>query len=128
MNSETIKQLKPSCSIILGNFNARSKLWWPDDIRPPEGTGIDSLQTIHGLHQLISDPTHILTNPLSCIDLIFNFMDPYYGWGSTVSRLQNHFKETVYFLLIKLTWQLTVVFILPCIQFAFTKLFILKPI
>ena len=50
MNSETIKQLKPSCSIILGNFNLRSKLWWPDDIRPPEGTGIDSLQTIDGLH------------------------------------------------------------------------------
>ena len=25
-------------------------------------------------------------------------MAPIYGWGSTVSRLQNHFEETVYFL------------------------------
>ena len=25
---------------------------------------------------------------------------PFYGWGSTVSRLQSHFKETVYLLLL----------------------------
>ena len=27
-----------------------------------------------------------------------NFMATLYGWGSTVSRLQSHFEETVYFL------------------------------
>ena len=27
-----------------------------------------------------------------------NFMVPFYGWGSTVSRLHSHYKETVYFL------------------------------
>ena len=27
-----------------------------------------------------------------------NFMVPFYGWGSTVSRLLSHYKETVYFL------------------------------
>ena len=27
-----IKQLKPSFTIILGDFNARSSDWWPDDI------------------------------------------------------------------------------------------------
>ena len=27
-----------------------------------------------------------------------NFMAPFYGWGSTASRLQSHYKETVYFL------------------------------
>ena len=26
-----------------------------------------------------------------------NFMDPFYGWGSTVARQQGHCKETVYF-------------------------------
>ena len=26
------------------------------------------------------------------------FMAPFYGWGSTVSRLQSHYEETVYFL------------------------------
>ena len=27
-----------------------------------------------------------------------NFMTPFYSWGSTVSRLQNLWEETVYFL------------------------------
>ena len=26
------------------------------------------------------------------------FIVPFYGWGSTVSRLQSHYEETVYFL------------------------------
>ena len=55
----------------MSEFNARSKSWWPDDITSPEGTNIDSLTTMHGLHQLISDLTHLLPNSLSCIDLIF---------------------------------------------------------
>ena len=25
-------------------------------------------------------------------------MTPFYGWGSTVSRLQSHYEETIYFL------------------------------
>ena len=66
-----VKGLKPSFTIIMGDFNARSKSWWPDDITSPEGTDIDSLTTMYGLHQLISDPTHLLPNSLSCSDLIF---------------------------------------------------------
>ena len=27
-----------------------------------------------------------------------NFMAPFYGWGSIILRLQNHFEKTVYFL------------------------------
>ena len=51
-----------------------------------EGTNTDSLTGMHGLHQQISDLTHLLPNSLSCIDLIFTD---------------------------SLTWQLIVVFILP---------------
>ena len=29
-----------------------------------------------------------------------NFTTPFYGWGSTVSRLQSQYEETVYFLLV----------------------------
>ena len=36
-----------------------------------EGTRLDSLFSTHGFHQLIFEPTHILRNSLSCIDLIF---------------------------------------------------------
>ena len=66
-----VKGIKPSFTIIMGNFNARSRSWWPDDITSPEGTDINSLKTMHGLHRLISDLTHLLPNLFSCIDLIF---------------------------------------------------------
>ena len=36
-----------------------------------EGIQIDSVTSTHGLEQLISEPTHILSNSSSCIDLIF---------------------------------------------------------
>ena len=36
-----------------------------------EGSQIDSLTTCYGFRQLILEPTHILKNSSSCIDLIF---------------------------------------------------------
>ena len=62
--------LKSSFTVILGDFNARSQLWWSDDITC-EGSHIDSSTTTYGFHQLISDPTHLLPDSSSCIDLIF---------------------------------------------------------
>ena len=38
-------------TIMLGDFNARYKSWWPDDIASPEGTDINSLTAMHGLHK-----------------------------------------------------------------------------
>ena len=66
-----IKQFRPSFTIILGDFNARSKSWLLEDVTFHEDTHIESLTTMHGLQQLISDPTHLLPNSSSCIDLIF---------------------------------------------------------
>ena len=36
-----------------------------------KGIRLDSLVSIHGFHQLISEPTRILPYSLSCTDLIF---------------------------------------------------------
>ena len=36
-----------------------------------EGTKIDAVTSSYGLQQLISQPTHLLANSSSCIDLIF---------------------------------------------------------
>ena len=66
-----IKQFRPSFTIILGNFSARSKSWWPEDVTSYEGIHIESLSTTHGLQQLISDLTHLLPNSPSFTDLIF---------------------------------------------------------
>ena len=68
---QDMNSFKSDFSIILGDFNARSKSWWKDDINTIEGTKIDSVATSYGLQQLISQPTHLLSNSSSCIDLIF---------------------------------------------------------
>ena len=61
---------KSQFTVILGNFNARSSSWWSNDITNINGTLIDSLTATHGFKQLISDPTHMLPQSTSCIDLI----------------------------------------------------------
>ena len=68
---QELSALNPDFSIILGGFNARSKSWWKSDINTIEGTKIDSVTTSYGLQQLITQPTHLLANSSSCIDLIF---------------------------------------------------------
>ena len=57
--------------LILGDFNCRSNSWWKGDISTKEGIDLESVSSSHGLHQLITDPTHILPQSSSCIDLIF---------------------------------------------------------
>ena len=62
---------KSEFTVILGDFNARSPAWWSKDIATLNGTQIDSLTAAYGFKQIISDPTHILPQPSSYIDLIF---------------------------------------------------------
>ena len=66
-----INSSNPHFSIILGDFNVRSNNWWQGDTQTSEGSQIDYLTTSYGFQQLISEPTHILKNSSSCIDLIF---------------------------------------------------------
>ena len=58
-----VKQLGSSYLIMLVDFNAKSKTWWTN-ITTSEDFDI-------WFAQLISNPTHILPNSSSCIDLIF---------------------------------------------------------
>ena len=58
-------------TIILGDFNARSSSWWKNDKTTVEGARLEALTSLHGFHQLISEPTHLLPTSTSCIDLIF---------------------------------------------------------
>ena len=71
---DLINEITPSNPffyLILGDFNARSPTWWDDDKISIEGTRLDGLSSFHGLHQLIKEPTHLMENSASCIDLIF---------------------------------------------------------
>ena len=62
---------KPCFKIILGDLNARSSSWWCEDATTTEGVSIDYLTSQYGLYQIVSEPTHLLPQSSSCIDLIF---------------------------------------------------------
>ena len=60
----------PHCLIIIGDFNCKSTQWWENDIENSEGKLFELITADNGLHQLISEPTHIVGSSKSCIDLI----------------------------------------------------------
>ena len=68
---ELIFDFDPNIVLILGDFNAKLSSWKIDDNDTLEGISINDITSSYGLTQIISDPTHILPNSSSCIDLIF---------------------------------------------------------
>ena len=69
------QDLSPTCSVFLGDFNARNSNWWLGDITNSKGREISEIANQHDLYQLIDKPTHILPGSSSCIDLIFTSSD-----------------------------------------------------
>ena len=70
-NFEKVLSDATSCNSMLGDFNVRFSVWWNRDKTTMEGTQLESLTTVHVFHQLITQPTHLLPQTSSCIDLIF---------------------------------------------------------
>ena len=68
---EHITNKSPFLIIVLGDFNARIKGWYQNDITTFEGCKIDVATSQFSLSQIIKEPTHILSNSASCINLIF---------------------------------------------------------
>ena len=62
--------LKSSFTVIIGYFSKISKSWWTDGITSYEGSHVESVTTVNGVQQLISDQTHLLPNSSSYTDLI----------------------------------------------------------
>ena len=60
----TLSQKNPFLVVAIGDFNVKSKSWY---ITIWTTANI----SLFGLQQIIKEPTHILDNSSSCIDLIF---------------------------------------------------------
>ena len=58
-------------SLVLGDFNAKNKIWSDQNNTTTEGTITNDLMTQYGLTQIIHEPSHLLDCSFSCIDLIF---------------------------------------------------------
>ena len=61
----------PFLTVMIGDFNAKSKDWSSIDMTSFEGSELDFLTSQFGLFQIIKEPTHIIDNSRSSIDLIF---------------------------------------------------------
>ena len=61
---------KPHCIIFTGDFNCRSQQWCSGDIENDEGVALDEFIESNSLTQLIDQPTQIMNDSRSCIDLI----------------------------------------------------------
>ena len=57
--------------LVIGDFNAKCCNWSINYTTTPEEAQLDSITSSFGMKQLISEPTHILQQSSSCIDLIF---------------------------------------------------------
>ena len=67
-----INDLSQVCSIITGDFNARSTKWWKLDKENIEGREINIITCAAGYSQLINQPTHITKDKEFCIDFTSN--------------------------------------------------------
>ena len=67
-----ITNRNPHFMLLLGDFNAKSKTWFINDQSSREGTQFWNPFLLYiVMKQLIAEPTHVLENSSSCIDLIF---------------------------------------------------------
>ena len=68
---DDLRQNNPFLVVVIGDFNVKSNNWYCRDKSSLEGDRVDNITKQYELHQVIREPTHILDNTSSCIDLIF---------------------------------------------------------
>ena len=66
-----ITSCNPHFMLLLEDFNAKSKTQFINVQSSGEGTQLEFLTSLCGMKQLIAEPTHVLENSSSCIDLLF---------------------------------------------------------
>ena len=71
MNLNALSTNNPFLTVMIGDFNAKSSNWYLNNITSFEGFQIEFLAFQFTMSQIIKEPTHILDNSKSCIDLIF---------------------------------------------------------
>ena len=70
-NLDPVMVNNPFLTVILGDFNGKSSLWYNNDVTTYEGSKIDCVTSQFGLQQIIKEPTRFISGSLLCIDLIF---------------------------------------------------------
>ena len=71
LNIDTATANNTFLTAVLGYSNAKSDLWFKGDKTTYEGSKIDSITSTFELQQISNEPTYIIGDSSSCIDLIF---------------------------------------------------------
>ena len=71
VNFDSVALGNPYLIVVLGDFNAQTKGWYPLGKTTYESSRIDGIRSQFALQRLIHEPNHITGERSSCIDLIF---------------------------------------------------------
>ena len=88
-----INNQQPTCSILVGDFNAKLSKWCPSDKDSKAGQEIGTFTTASVYTQMIGQPTHIINEKSSCIDLLFTTYNKLLcnvGVEQTIYNKRNH--------------------------------------
>ena len=88
---------KSFLTMVLCDFNAKNKLWFDQDNTSYEGSILISLMAQYGLTQIIHEPTNILKSSVSCIDLIFTFLESLVTNSEVHSSLHPNCHHQIFF-------------------------------
>ena len=97
LNLDSIMTNNPFLTVILGDFNAKSSLWYNNDITTYEGSKIDGVTSQFRLQQMIKEPTHIIGDSSSHIDLIFTTQPNLVMESRVHSSLHSYFHDHITF-------------------------------
>ena len=73
MTLDLVSKKNPFLIVVLGDFSAKLYQWHGKDSSTFEGIPNENITSQFGLHQIIDEPSHILENSSSCVDLIFTW-------------------------------------------------------
>ena len=71
-NLDCLFQNNPFLVVVITDFNVKSRNWYYHNKSSSGGDAVDIITKQYGLHQVIKEPTHILDNYSTCINLIFS--------------------------------------------------------
>ena len=71
LNIDTATAHNPFLTVVLGDFNTISNLWFKGDKTTYESSKIGGITSTFGLQQITNELTHIIGDSSSCIDLIY---------------------------------------------------------
>ena len=93
---DRIRNESPTVTIITGDFNARSPVFWEGDAETREGCLFSEFFISNNLDELINEPTHVRDDgSKSCIDLISTDQQYLFTESGVLPSLDPHSKHNI---------------------------------